>query len=59
MAQPEPTADSLKTILQPPCPTCRAPMWMVGVLSFKMDHDLRTFKCQVCDHTESVVTKFR
>jgi len=34
-------------------------MWLVRLSSFDDDHDLRTFKCQVCEHTESVKVKFR
>ena len=59
MAQSQSDFDLSKTILQPPCPMCAAPMWLVRLTPFKPDHDQRTFKCQVCDHTESVVTKFK
>lgn len=34
-------------------------MWMVGLATFKDDYDLRTFQCQVCEHTESKTVKFR
>jgi hypothetical protein len=59
MAQSETAGDSPKTLLQPPCSACGAPMWLVRLTPFKPDHDQRTFKCQVCNHTESVVTKFQ
>jgi hypothetical protein len=59
MTQSQPVWDAPKTTLQPPRPTCGVPMWLVRLTPFKDDHDLRTFKCQVCDHTESRAVKFR
>ena len=59
MAQFQSSPDVEKDFLQPPCPTCGAPMWMVGLSSFKDDHDLRTFKCQVCERTESKAVKLK
>ena len=44
--------------LRPPCPKCGAPMWLMRLSAFDA-HDLRTFKCQVCEHTESMAVKFR
>jgi hypothetical protein len=34
-------------------------MWLVRLSTFDDDHDLRTFKCQVCEHMESRKVKFR
>ena len=45
--------------LQPPCPTCGVPMWLIRLSKFDEDQDLRTFKCQVCERTESMVVKFK
>jgi hypothetical protein len=43
---------------QPPCPKCGVPMWLVRLSAFDEAHDLRTFKCQVCNDTESMAVKF-
>ena len=59
MAQSQSSSDETKSILQPPCPTCGAPMWLVRSYAIDAEHDLRTFKCQVCEHTESMKVKFR
>ena len=59
MAQSLPISDQRTTLLQPPCPKCRAPMWLVQFCKVDADHDLRTFECKVCDHSESKVVKFR
>ena len=45
--------------LQPPCPTCGNPMWLARLSKFDDTHDLRTFKCQVCERVESVVAEFK
>jgi hypothetical protein len=34
-------------------------MWLMRLSAFDADHDLRTFKCQVCGYTDSVVVKFQ
>jgi hypothetical protein len=59
MAQSQSSFDEPKDILQPPCPSCGLPMWLVLLTPFTADHDMRTFKCQLCEHTESVAVKFK
>jgi len=59
MAQSQSIPISPKHELQPPCPTCGNPMWLVRLSQFDDDRDLRTFKCQVCEFTESVIVQFR
>jgi formate dehydrogenase maturation protein FdhE len=59
MAQSQPVPESPQSELQPPCPTCGVPMWLVRLSKFDGEQDLRTFKCQVCEHTESMVVKFK
>ena len=59
MAQSQPVSDERKTLLQPPCPKCTAPMWLVQLSKVDSEHDLRTFECKVCDHTESKIIKFK
>jgi len=34
-------------------------MWLVRLESHDENHDLRTFECKVCDHSESKVIKFK
>jgi transposase-like protein len=44
--------------LQPPCPICGKPMWLIRLGKFDDSKDLRTFRCQVCLHTHSKVVSF-
>jgi hypothetical protein len=48
-----------KPELQPPCPTCGNPMWLIRLSKFDKDKDLRTFRCIVCDCIESSVVEFK
>jgi hypothetical protein len=41
------------------CPECGARMCLDRVEPDKPDHDRRTFGCPRCQHTESVVVKYR
>jgi|KBSSwiStaDraftv2_1062776.scaffolds.fasta_scaffold5919682_1 hypothetical protein len=60
MAQPNhPAPEKPGVTFQPPCPTCGNPMWLMRLSKFNDTHDLRTFKCQVCMHTESNVVEFK
>ena len=60
MAQPTiPSSEKPGTTFQPPCPTCGVPMWLLRLSQFSDDSDLRTFKCQVCGHTESRAVQFK
>ena len=59
MDQSQSILESTRPELQPPCPTCCNPMWLVRLSKFDDDRDLRTFKCQVCERTESMVVKFK
>ena len=59
MAQSQPFPEPAKGVLQPPCPKCGLPMWLVNLSKVDLEHDLRTFECKVCEHTESAVVKFR
>lgn len=43
-----------KDVLQPPCPDCGMPMWLTGYASTKDQLDIRTFRCVVCERTETV-----
>ena len=52
MAQFHSVSDSRKTILQPPCPHCGLPMWLVDVqhpVPGDLSKDKLYFECQVCD----------
>jgi hypothetical protein len=59
MAQSHVIPGSPKSELQPPCAKCGAPMWLVRLSKFDDAHDLRTFKCQVCEHIQSAVAEFK
>ena len=34
-------------------------MWLARIEPDKPDHDLRTFECPDCEHTETKVVKFK
>jgi transposase-like protein len=59
MAQSQPIPGQRGIPLQPPCPTCGVPMWLIRLSPYAKGQDLRTFKCQVCERTESMVVKFK
>jgi len=45
---------------RPNCSKCGTKMWLTRVEPpDKPDHDVRTFECPECDHSETVVVKFR
>jgi hypothetical protein len=35
------------------------PMWLIRISKYDPEHDLRTFECKVCEHSESTVVKFK
>ena len=41
------------------CPKCGSAMWLARIEPDKPDHDLRTFQCPNCEHTETKVVKFK
>jgi hypothetical protein len=43
----------------PSCPLCGRKMWLSRIEPEKPDHDRRTFECATCNHSESVVVKFK
>jgi hypothetical protein len=58
MPQPHsPSAPKANFGFQPPCPLCGQPMWLMRLSSVDSESDLRTFDCQVCDHTETNIVK--
>jgi transposase-like protein len=59
MAQPAPIGEKPGVTFQPPCPTCGNPMWLLRLSPFDDDRDLRTFKCQVCEFTETLIVQYR
>ena len=44
---------------QTPCPKCGSGMWLACIEPDKPDHDLRTFVCPNCEHSEIKVVKFK
>ncbi len=59
MTQPNPVAEKAGVTFQPSCPKCGQPMWLVRLSRYDATHDLRSFECQVCEHTESNVVEFK
>ena len=59
MTRPSPNAEKPGVTFQMLCPTCGNPMWLMRISPFDDVHDLRTFKCQVCERTESAAIKFK
>jgi hypothetical protein len=53
-----PGLPKLPTDLQPPCPKCRNPMWLVRLTKYDDKHDLRSFECKVCEHSENRIVRF-
>jgi ssDNA-binding Zn-finger/Zn-ribbon topoisomerase 1 len=42
-----------------PCPKCGATMLLARIEPDKPDHDKRTFKCSACEHSETMVVKYK
>jgi hypothetical protein len=59
MTQPNPISEKPGVTFQLPCPRCRAPMWLVRLEPHDGNHDLRTFECKVCLHSESIVVNYK
>ena len=59
MAQPNPISETPGVTFQRRCPNCGSPMWLTRISKFDADHDLRTFECKVCEHSESAVIEFK
>jgi transposase-like protein len=59
MSEPNPISEKSGVTFQPPCPRCGSPMWLVRLDPHDEGHDLRSFECKVCDHSESKVVQFK
>ena len=52
--------DPPKPIDLPPCSKCGGTMWLTRIEpADKADHDLRTLECQRCEHSETLMVKFK
>jgi hypothetical protein len=52
--------DPPKPIDLPPCPKCGNRMWLARIEpTDKPDYDQRTFECPRCDHSETMMIKFK
>jgi hypothetical protein len=52
--------DPFKPIDFPPCPRCGSQMWLTRIEpTDKPDYDQRTLECHRCEHSESMIVKFR
>ena len=47
------------TIARPLCSKCSRQMWLARIEPFDPNHDMRTFECPACDHSESIVVKYK
>jgi hypothetical protein len=59
MTRYQPTTAYSASITRPPCPNCGTVMQLARIEPDKADHDKRTFECPKCEHSESVVVKYR
>jgi hypothetical protein len=55
MAQPNPFSKKGGLVFQPLCPTCGHRIWFMKLSKLDNAHDIRTFKCHGCEHTESEI----
>jgi transposase-like protein len=53
------SVSSSDAILRPTCPKCSTTMMLARIEPHSDGHDLRTFECPECDHSESSVVRFR
>ena len=52
--------DPPKPIDLPPCPRCGSQMWLTRIEpTDKPDYDQRTLECHRCEHSESMIVKFK
>jgi hypothetical protein len=58
MTQPSRLSERPGVTFQRRCSVCGSPMWMTRISKYDNGHDLRTFECKVCDHSESLVIEF-
>ena len=58
MPQPRPSLPPKPYfILQPPCPTCGHLETLTHASPIDGLHEVRTFKCKACGHTETIIVK--
>jgi DNA-directed RNA polymerase subunit RPC12/RpoP len=44
---------------RPSCPRCGTRMMLARIEADKPDYDKRTFECPECQHSESLIVKYR
>ena len=60
MPKSEPSQINMMQVYRPVCAKCAGLMLLARIEpSDEPDHDLRTFECPFCQHTEVVEVKFR
>jgi hypothetical protein len=52
------THASSRAIPRPPCARCGTTMVLARIEPHTPGHDMRTFECPACDHSESSVVHF-
>ena len=55
----QPATPYSDSIARPACPECGSAMLLTHIGPDKPDHDKRTFVCPKCQHSDSVVVKFK
>ena len=53
-----PSTKSTKAVFRPDCPVCQKQMLLARVEPAGVRHDLRTFECAACQHSETVHMDF-
>jgi hypothetical protein len=55
----QPATSYSNSIVRPPCSNCGMRTLLALIEPDKPDHDKRTFKCSICDHSENIVVKYK
>jgi len=55
----QPPTSYSASIVRPPCPECSTMMHLARIEPVAPGHDKRTFKCPRCEHSETVIVKFK
>ena len=53
------SARSQPQIPHPDCPKCGTPMWLARIEPDEPNYDRRTYECAECDHSTTVVVKYK
>jgi hypothetical protein len=59
MTLSEYTLENTPINARPDCPQCAAQMYLARIVPEKPGFDLRTFECPLCEHSETIVVRFK